>query len=125
MSNWGLRFGFSRYSEELIKKFKGKGINDPLTASERIIASCSAAFAPCLNQFFEVARIEMQSKTVDPNRPKNMNMVTCLKYIYKTSGWKGLYKGVTLRMALSGYQSLFMIGIGGHIKELWNKKFNA
>lgn len=125
MSNWGLRFGFSRYSEELIKKFKGKGVNDPLTASERIIASCSAAFAPCLNQFFEVARIEMQSKTVDPNRPKNMNMVTCLKYIYKTSGWKGLYKGVTLRMALSGYQSLFMIGIGGHIKELWNKKFNA
>ncbi|KAL6935644.1 related to Mitochondrial DNA replication protein YHM2 [Hanseniaspora guilliermondii] len=125
MSNWGLRFGFSRYSEDLIKKFKGKGINDPLTASERIIASCSAAFAPCLNQFFEVARIEMQSKTVDPNRPKNMNMVTCLKYIYKTSGWKGLYKGVTLRMALSGYQSLFMIGIGGHIKELWNQKFNA
>lgn len=125
MSNWGLRFGFSRYSEDLIKKFKGKGVNDPLSAVERMIASCSAAFAPCLNQFFEVARIEMQSKTVDPNRPKNMNMITCLQYIYKTSGWRGLYKGVTLRMALSGYQSLFMIGIGGHIKELWNKKMNA
>lgn len=125
MSNWGLRFGFSRYSEDLIRKFKGKGPNDSLTAVERMVASSSAAFAPCLNQFFEVARIEMQSKTVDPNRPKNMNMVTCLKYIYKTSGWKGLYKGVTLRMALSGYQSLFMIGIGGHIKQMWNEKVAA
>lgn len=122
MSNWGLRFGFSRYSEDLIRKVKGKGSGDSLTASERILASSSAAFAPCLNQFFEVARIEMQSRTVDPNRPKNMNMFTCINYIYKTSGLRGLYKGVTLRMALSGYQSLFMIGIGGHIKQMWNEK---
>ncbi|KAL6939619.1 hypothetical protein ACO0RG_003464 [Hanseniaspora osmophila] len=122
MSNWGLRFAFSRYTEDVIRKVTGKPESVPLSATERIMASFSAAFAPCLNQFFEVARIELQSKTPNPERPKNMNIYTCLKYIYRTSGWKGLYKGVTLRMALSGYQSLFMIGIGGHIKDLWAKK---
>jgi hypothetical protein len=54
----------------------------------------------------------MQSKTPDPNRPKNLTVLKAAKYIYEGNGLKGLYRGVTPRIALGVWQTVCMVGIG-------------
>ena len=64
------------------------------------------------NQPIEVIRVEMQSKTVDPNRPKNLTVGKTLKYIYSNNGIKGLYRGVTPRIGLGVWQTICMVALG-------------
>ena len=46
----------------------------------------------------------MQSKKEDPNRPKKMTVGNTFRYIYGTSGIKGLYRGVAPRIGLGVWQ---------------------
>jgi hypothetical protein len=54
----------------------------------------------------------MQSKTEDPNRPKNLTVGKTLKYVYGQNGIKGLYRGVTPRIGLGVWQTICMVALG-------------
>lgn len=118
MTNWGSRFGLSRLVEEGIRKVTGKtSPEDKLTAWEKIFASAIGGGLSAWNQPIEVIRVEMQSKTEDPNRPKKLTVGKAFKYIYSTNGIKGLYRGVTPRIGLGIWQTVFMVGFGDMARE--------
>jgi len=121
MTNWGSRFGLSRLAEQGIRSATGKGEGDKLAAWEKIAASAVGGGLSAWNQPIEVIRVEMQSKTVDPNRPKNLTVGKTLKYIYQSNGFKGLYRGVTPRIGLGVWQTICMVGLGDMAKEAVEK----
>lgn len=105
VTNWGSRFGLSRVAETGIRKVTGKEHGEKLSVAEKILASGLGGGLSAWNQPIEVIRVELQSKTEDPNRPKKMNVATAAKYIYQSNGIKGLYRGVTPRIGLGVWQS--------------------
>ncbi|WPK25393.1 hypothetical protein PUMCH_002706 [Australozyma saopauloensis] len=120
MTNWGSRFGFSRLAEDAIKNLTGKGADDKLNAVEKIAASTIGGGLSAWNQPIEVIRVEMQSKTADPNRPKNLGVFSAAKYIYSNNGVKGLYRGVAPRIGLGVWQTVFMVAFGDIFKKMLN-----
>lgn len=120
MTNWGSRFGFSRLAEETIRKINKKGEDQKLTAIEKILASVIGGGLSAWNQPIEVIRVEMQSKTKDPNRPKNLGVLSTAQYIYLNNGIKGLYRGVTPRIGLGVWQTVFMVAFGDIFKRMLN-----
>lgn len=121
MTNWGSRFGLARLVEEGMRKFSTKGADERLSAVEKIAASVVGGGLSAWNQPIEVVRVEMQSRTHDPNRPKNLTVPKTLKYIYQTNGVKGLYRGVTPRVGLGVWQTVFMVGVGDIAREFVGK----
>ncbi|CCK72149.1 Yhm2p KNAG_0J00660 [Huiozyma naganishii CBS 8797] len=118
MTNWGSRFGLSRLVEDGIRKFTGKtGKDDKLNAVEKIAASALGGGLSAWNQPIEVIRVEMQSKTKDPNRPKNLTIGSAFKYIYSTNGVRGLYRGLAPRVGLGVWQTVFMVAFGDMARE--------
>lgn len=113
MTNWGSRFGLSRLAEQGIREVTGKqDKRTPLSAWEKILASGLGGALSAWNQPIEVIRVEMQSKTVDPNRPAKMTVGNTLKYIYSQNGVKGLYRGVAPRIGLGVWQTVCMVAMG-------------
>lgn len=120
MTNWGSRFGLSRLAEDGIKNLTGKAKNDKLNAVEKIAASVVGGGLSAWNQPIEVIRVEMQSKTNDPNRPKNLGVASAAKYIYSANGIRGLYRGVAPRIGLGVWQTVFMVAFGDIFKKMLN-----
>ncbi|KAK9325937.1 mitochondrial carrier domain-containing protein [Lipomyces orientalis] len=116
-TNWASRFGLSRLTEVVIRRVTGKADDKPLSAYEKILASVFGGGLSAWNQPIEVVRIEMQSKTEDPNRPKNLTVAKTLKYIYSQNGIKGLFRGVTPRIGLGVWQTVCMVGLGDIAKD--------
>jgi hypothetical protein len=112
VTNWGSRFGLSRLAENGIRKVVGKDESTKLSGAEKILASALGGGLSAWNQPIEVIRVEMQSKTNDPNRPKNLTVGKTLNYIYSNNGLKGLYRGVTPRIGLGVWQTVCMVGLG-------------
>ncbi|KAI9699337.1 MAG: Mitochondrial DNA replication protein yhm2 [Candelina mexicana] len=111
-TNWGSRFGLSRLAEQGIRKVTGKEDGQRLGNFEKILASGLGGGLSAWNQPIEVIRVEMQSKTDDPNRPKNLTVGKTLRYIYSTTGIKGLYRGVAPRIGLGVWQTICMVAFG-------------
>lgn len=120
MTNWGSRFGFSRLAEEAIRNLTQKKHEEKLNAVEKIAASVVGGGLSAWNQPIEVIRVEMQSKTSDPNRPKNLGVLSTAKYIYSNNGVKGLYRGVAPRVGLGVWQTVFMVAFGDIFKKMLN-----
>lgn len=120
MTNWGSRFGFSRLAEESIRSLTGKSESQKLLAWEKIASSVIGGGLSAWNQPIEVIRVEMQSKTNDPNRPKNLSVAGAFKYIYQQNGIKGLYRGVTPRIGLGVWQTVFIVAFGDIFKRMLN-----
>lgn len=120
-TNWGSRFGLSRLAEDAIKTLTGKKKDEKLGGLEKILASTIGGGLSAWNQPIEVIRVEMQSKTADPNRPKNLGVSGAFKYIYSQNGIKGLYRGVAPRIGLGIWQTVFMVGFGDMARELVEK----
>ena len=99
----------------------GKESSQKLSTSERILASALGGGLSAWNQPIEVVRVEMQSKTEDPNRPKKMTVGNTFRYIYGTSGIKGLYRGVAPRIGLGVWQTVCMVALGDIAKEAVEK----
>jgi Mitochondrial carrier protein len=112
MTNWGSRFGLSRLAEQGIRKATGKEDGGQLSAIEKIMASGLGGGLSAWNQPIEVIRVEMQSKTVDPNRPAKMTVGNTAKYIYQQNGIRGLYRGVVPRVGLGVWQTICMVAMG-------------
>jgi hypothetical protein len=121
VTNWGSRFGLSRVAETQIRKMTGKEHGEKLGVMEKIIASALGGGLSAWNQPIEVIRVEMQSKTVDPNRPKNLTVAKAAKYIYSNNGIKGLYRGVAPRIGLGVWQTVCMVALGDIAKEAVEK----
>ena len=111
-TNWGSRFGLSRLAESAIRKVTGKDDSQKLSAWEKVLASGLGGGLSAWNQPIEVIRVEMQSKTQDPNRPKNLTVGKTFKYIYDSNGLKGLYRGVAPRIGLGIWQTVCMVALG-------------
>lgn len=111
-TNWGSRFGLSRLAESAIRKTTGKEDGQKLSAWEKILASSLGGGLSAWNQPIEVIRVEMQSKTEDPNRPKNLTVGKTFKYIYDNNGIRGLYRGVAPRIGLGIWQTVCMVALG-------------
>ena len=111
-TNWGSRFGLSRLAETAIRRVTGRDEGQKLGAMEKILASGLGGGLSAWNQPIEVIRVEMQSKTVDPNRPKNLTVGKTLRYIYSQNGFKGLYRGVAPRIGLGVWQTICMVALG-------------
>lgn len=120
-TNWGSRFGLSRLAESGIRSVTGKEEGQKLGSFEKILASGLGGGLSAWNQPIEVIRVEMQSKTEDANRPKNLTVGKTLKYIYSMNGIKGLYRGVTPRIALGVWQTICMVALGDMAKEAVEK----
>jgi len=120
-TNWGSRFGLSRLAETAIRKVTNKEDGTKLTSYEKILASGLGGGLSAWNQPIEVIRVEMQSKTEDPNRPKNLTVGKTLRYIYASNGVKGLYRGVTPRIGLGVWQTICMVALGDMAKEAVEK----
>ncbi|KAF1990895.1 mitochondrial carrier [Aulographum hederae CBS 113979] len=121
VTNWGSRFGLSRVAETQIRKMTGKSDTEKLGVMEKILASALGGGLSAWNQPIEVIRVEMQSKTEDPNRPKKLTVGSAFNYIYKNNGVKGLYRGVTPRIALGVWQTVCMVALGDVAKEAVEK----
>jgi hypothetical protein len=126
VTNWGSRFGLSRVAENGIRSVTGKDESAKLSVVEKITASAIGGGLSAWNQPIEVIRVEMQSKKEDPNRPKKMTVGNTFRYIYDTNGLKGLYRGVTPRIALGVWQTVCMVALGDMyvlpphpLKEIW------
>lgn len=122
VTNWGSRFGLSRVAENGIRTATGK--TDPsekLSVPEKILASALGGGLSAWNQPIEVVRVEMQSKKEDPNRPKKMTVGNTFRYIYSTSGIRGLYRGVAPRIGLGVWQTVCMVALGDVAKEMVEK----
>ena len=78
----------------------------------KILASTLGGGLSAWNQPIEVIRVEMQSKKVDPNRPKKMTVGNTARYIYETNGLRGLYRGVAPRIGLGVWQTVCMVALG-------------
>jgi len=120
-TNWGSRFGLSRLAETGIRKLTGKEDGSKLSSAEKILASGLGGGLSAWNQPIEVIRVEMQSKTQDPNRPKNLTVGKTLKYIYSQNGIRGLYRGVTPRIGLGVWQTICMVALGDMAKDAVEK----
>lgn len=60
----------------------------------------------------KVIRVEMQSMKKDPNKPAKLSVWGTAKYIFHEAGFKGLYRGVTPRIALGVWQTICMVALG-------------
>ncbi|KAJ5199567.1 Mitochondrial substrate/solute carrier [Penicillium cf. griseofulvum] len=120
-TNWGSRFGLSRLAESAIRKVANKDEGAKLSAGEKILASSLGGGLSAWNQPIEVIRVEMQSKTPDPNRPKNLTVGKTFKYIYDSNGIRGLYRGVAPRIGLGIWQTVCMVALGDMAKEAVEK----
>jgi len=123
-TNWGSRMGFARLAETMIRNIRGKSESDSLSAMDKIFASSVGGALATWNQPIEVIRVEMQSMAkgaaTDSNRPAKLTILNTLSYIYKTSGIKGLYRGVTPRIGLGIWQTVCMVSFADYVK-LWIK----
>ena len=65
----------------------------------------------------------MQSlaKQASADRPLKPTIGNTLAYIYKESGFKGLYRGVTPRIGLGIWQTVCMVALGDVAKEAVEK----
>ena len=48
----------------------------------------------------------------DPNKPKKLSVWGTAKYIFNENGLRGLYRGVTPRIALGVWQTICMVALG-------------
>lgn len=48
----------------------------------------------------------------DPNKPNKLGVWGTAKYIYNEAGLRGLYRGVTPRIALGVWQTICMVALG-------------
>eukprot|EP00835_Amoeboradix_gromovi_P000957 NODE_36_length_31474_cov_0.342438.p13 type:complete len:286 gc:universal NODE_36_length_31474_cov_0.342438:27823-28680(+) len=104
MTNWGSRFGISRFVESLMK-----GSSDrKLSRSEKVLSSAIGGALACWNQPFEVIRVEMQSQLKDKSQ-KNFGFIDTAKFIYSRNGISGFYRGVTPRVCLGVYLTICMV----------------
>ena len=116
MTNWASRTGFTEYIRNRAKMYKsGKVEGTRLTVMEESLCGILGGALACWNHPIEVCRIEMQSRTVA--KEPQLSIIGTLSHVVKTNGPMGLFKGITPRILLGIWQTLFMVSFANVIKE--------
>ncbi|KAB8268987.1 mitochondrial DNA replication protein [Aspergillus minisclerotigenes] len=121
ITGWSSRIGIARFAEERIRWMSGKGKEERLGFGEKVLASTIGGALSCWNQPFEVLRVEMQSMKEEPGRSVRPTMMSTLKKIIRTSGVKGLFRGVVPRIGVAGWATICMVGLGDMVKDFANR----
>jgi hypothetical protein len=58
----------------------------------------------------------MAKSTENVNRPAKLTILNTLKFIYNENGMRGLYRGVTPRIALGIWQTVCMVSFADYVK---------
>ncbi|KAL4914960.1 mitochondrial carrier domain-containing protein [Aspergillus aurantiobrunneus] len=106
VTGWSSRIGISRFAEDSIRSVTGKRRDDKLSFGEKILASTVGG----------VLRVEMQSMTKDPTRPLKPTIASTFSHIIRTSGVKGLFRGVVPRIGVATWATICMVGLGDTVK---------
>ncbi|KAJ5319587.1 uncharacterized protein N7506_012291 [Penicillium brevicompactum] len=117
VTGWSSRIGISRFAEDSIRKISGKPSDEKLKVGEKILASTIGGALSCWNQPFEVLRVEMQSMKANPDRPASVTMASTFMYIVRTSGVRGLFRGVVPRIGVAAWATICMVGFGDMVRE--------
>jgi len=118
-TNWGSRMGFARLAEQLIRDVRGKKEGDRLSPADKILASSVGGALGTWNQPIEVVRVEMQSMNKEAAAKRGNikpTVFNTLAYIYRESGIKGLYRGVTPRICLGIWQTVCMVSFADYAR---------
>ncbi|KAJ8659660.1 hypothetical protein O0I10_004639 [Lichtheimia ornata] len=116
-TNWASRFAIARYAQQMILRARHGDENAKPGAVDKVASSMVAGALSCWNQPIEVIRVEMQSQIKVPGRPEKLSIVTAAKWIYKSSGFSGFYKGVVPRIGLGMWQTVCMVTLGDVLRE--------
>lgn len=118
-SNWASRQGLTEIFRQMIYRFAYKGDRTKkLSMGQEAISGMIGGMLSCWNQPFEVARIEMQSRT--SSGQSSITMTGVFKMVYKEHGIAGLFKGVIPRSGLCMWQTLFMVSGAKIIRDKFN-----
>ncbi|KWU45939.1 mitochondrial carrier [Rhodotorula sp. JG-1b] len=136
-TNWSSRIGIARAAEQTIKELGHKKPGEPLTPAEKVTASAIGGALGCWNHPLEVIRVEMQSlSSTSPSiatsgiisSTSNVQAPTILstaRYIYRENGIRGLFRGVTPRVALGVWRTVCLVSLGDHVKSIVKKDVAA
>ncbi|PWY68360.1 mitochondrial DNA replication protein [Aspergillus eucalypticola CBS 122712] len=128
VTGWSSRVGITHFAEESIRKVNGKPKDEKLEFGEKILASTIGGALSCWNQPFEVGVAEMcvargnAFMKNDPARPASPAIVSTFKYIFSTTGVKGLFRSVVPRIGVAAWATICMVGFGDTVKEIVNRK---
>lgn len=134
--------GFARLAEAPVRKLSGKSDAEKLSPMERIACSSIGGALGTWNQPIEVVRVEVSIVTVSlmlssianafldasfqmQSMAKNASTVKrgvfgTLAYVYRENGLKGLYRGVTPRIALGIWQTVSMVAFAGERTHIFS-----
>ncbi|RSH79559.1 hypothetical protein EHS25_007971 [Saitozyma podzolica] len=107
MTGWASRIGLTRVNESFVRWATGKGQGDKLSAGEKIFSSCAGGALSCWNQPFE--SLIPSALHQGGYRPTALETA---KYIVKTNGVLGLFRGITPRIMLAASVTAFMVAGG-------------
>jgi hypothetical protein len=107
-SNWASRQGLTDLSRSIIRTLYGDK-HRKLSAGEEVVAGCVGGALSVWNQPFEVLRIEAQRAAAKGD--KALGFMETAKMIVRENGVKGLFRGVTPRIFLGMWQTMFMVSI--------------
>lgn len=115
-TNWASRQGFTDAVRVQMKKVRYPGQeNAKLSVGEEALSGMMGGAMACWNHPFEVARVEAQATAAAGG--KSVGMLTTLSTVVKTQGPKALFAGLTPRVCLGIWQTLFMVTGARMVKE--------
>eukprot|EP00993_Chasmostoma_nieuportense_P002514 NODE_3302_length_992_cov_27.517919_g3156_i0.p1 GENE.NODE_3302_length_992_cov_27.517919_g3156_i0~~NODE_3302_length_992_cov_27.517919_g3156_i0.p1 ORF type:complete len:282 (-),score=39.92 NODE_3302_length_992_cov_27.517919_g3156_i0:78-923(-) len=103
-TNWASRQAFTEFARKKAKEHRGGGA---LTIADEMRCGIFGGLMACWNHPFEVARIEMQARSLAGQT--KLNMLGVFTQVFKETGLPGLFNGVIPRMGLGVWQTLFMV----------------
>jgi hypothetical protein len=121
MTNWGSRFGFSRTLEKMLQ-----GPSGVSSTPRRFVASITGGMLATWNQPIEVIRVEMQKFDAKEQAKKKQkkSIGSAASAIYKQSGIKGFYRGISPRILLGAWQTVCTVFLGDSVKSFASKLIN-
>jgi len=106
-SNWASRVGFTEVIRQRIATLVYGDPRARLSMREEALAGIFGGVLSCWNHPFEVARIEMQARSIAGEAPLSMWRV--LTTVHAEHGLRGLFQGILPRMGLNINLTLFMV----------------
>ena len=116
-TNWASRQGFTELIRGQLRVLFHKDEKAKLTVGQEALAGIIGGAVSCWNHPFEVARIQMQATAAEGKDGPKSGMVKVMSTIVKEQGVQGLFKGITPRILLGAWQTLFMVTGAKLIKQ--------
>lgn len=121
-TNWASRQGFTELIRGQFKVLFHGDEKAKLTMTQEALAGTIGGAISCWNHPFEVTRIQMQATAAEGKDGPKPGMVQVMSTIVKEQGVSGLFKGITPRILLGVWQTLFMVTGAKVVKQYLDGK---